>query len=377
MADVKTSTRPDWMTPEMQDYLGTVPEWARDDVMKQMEAQATGAAPSGPVQTLITNSMNGGAGDPSQPQYPDEILDLLSEDRATANARFDELEPGRDAIFNAGQEANTRDQAIIDALKEREAGIKDPVLAPFTGDWESTAAKGDPEARGMQRAAGKKLKGWMDPRITDREQAMMEMSRRSQERDQRASREATLASLRDRGFGSGGDEIASMLGSQQETGNRRMLEDLATRGQAVDRSLVATDSYGRLGTQMREGTYREGTAADVAAQSNRDGRELYNHRLVESQRNANTDSWGRTIDVGTAEAGASDDTYNRSLDPWEWQAGLTGDRNESEAGNTESTIKAAGDKYGAELAAYSAWLTRPKKKKKGGIFGTGFGPDIG
>ena len=126
----------------------------------------------------------------------------------------------------------------------------------------------------------------------------------------------------------------------------------------------AVQQYGDLGGQMRQGTFNEGRAADIAQQSSRDNRQAYDQFAFGAKRDLNNDQWGRGLDISTAQAGASDDTYNRSIDPWEWQAGLTSDRNASESGNTESTIKAAGDKYGSELASYSAWLTAPKPKPK-------------
>lgn len=305
------------------------------------------------------------------------IENILNRGMATDEARYNALMPGAEAIGTAGAKANASQDQIIKDMMDAYAANSDPLqVAGYQGDYTSQAAgaHADPRAIADQRLAAKSFRENMTPELTDAERSMMELSRRDQERQQRGAREATLSSLQGRGFASGGDEIAAMLGSQQETGERRMLEDTEARGQAVGRAERARSGLAGVAGQMRGQSYTEaygrGTAADQSAEHNANMRQAYDQFAAgfgQSERNA---GWGRLMDTSGARAGAVSDEYTRAGDPWRYKAGVTSGQTGAGASNRGALVNALMARYGAQQAEDATDKLAPDR----GMFGLGIGP---
>jgi hypothetical protein len=288
---------------------GSVPDVPEDEPF--LGAAAGSPAPSTPEP--LGWEMGG------QQRLHEQVLydrGLLEEDRA----RFDSLygsAPG--SIQAEGALANTSDDAWMQWLNGEYSGLGSLQTPTYKGGYTSAAgtASADPLSILGQYDAANRFRQLSDPSLTAAERSMMEISRRKQERDQRAARTAALSSLRGRGFASGGDEIAALLGSQQETGQRRSLEDLAARGQAVGRSMDALKGYGDITGQMREQSFGEqfktGTARDATSEFNISQRQEYDKFVADLQQKELQNRFDRSSSLFEQGRAVTGDKYKRGV----------------------------------------------------------------
>ena len=241
---------------------------------------------------------------------------LLEEDRD----RFDSLygsAPG--SIQAEGAIANTSDDAWMQWMNGQFSDLGELDTPTYKGGYTSAAgsASADPLSILGQYEAASKFRSLSDPTLTAAERSMMEISRRKQERDQRSARTAALSGLRGRGFASGGDEIAALLGSQQETGERRMLEDTVARGQAVGRSMDALKGYGDITGKIRDQSFDEshkrGTALDATSQFNIQQRQDYDAFVAELQQKELQNKFDRSSSLFERGRAVTGDKYKRGV----------------------------------------------------------------
>lgn len=308
---------------------------------------------------------------------PEEIIKYLKEQQAGQDKRLDDLISSGTADYqtNAAQ-ADAGVDYILSGLMGEAGRFQDAKLPKFAGGYESAAAKAKTDITGMQGQydALRKLQGLTDPEVTAKEQFMMEQSRRSQEGDQRAYRDAVLENLADRGASGSGAEIAAMLGAQQETGQRRMLEDLGTRAGAVDRSMQALDMSGQLSGDIREAGFNEsfkrGTAADDAAAFNADLRSAYDQWTTKLKQDQAKDRWGRTVDIASTGASAIQDRFNRGIADTNFAGNvITGSQIPGQQQTTSSVVatldKQRSERLAKEAADKAAAALKPEQRSFG------------
>lgn len=321
--DEERAAATSWQKGEVQDQLSGVPGGNKiaEDVISKSNERA-GISPG---------EYSGG----SQPI--DELLDLTRErDKRQDEIRQENLDiisgavgPAQVQAQKAGIQANARDADILDRLRQASdaANVEYDPLTGFVGGYESTAAgaQADPRFVGAQMSALDQLSALTSPEATAKEQFLKEQSRRAQERDLRANREALMSEYRRRGVGGSGAELAGIFNAEQEGANRRMLEDLGTNAGAVDRAMTALQNYGELASRGRESSFNEefsrGSAADAATEFSKGLESDYNmfkdKELARRKEDAAKFSFDRATTVAGAESGASQDQYNRALKPGE------------------------------------------------------------
>ncbi len=204
-----------------------------------------------------------------------QLLDLVTKTGAENKSDINNLiGKGSTVLGWAGNDATGRENDALAGLTGAVNGLNYGGLPGYVGDVKSqgATATADPRSINAQFDALSQLKGLTNPAVTDKERFLEEQSRQSQERDQKSYMDSVLQNLNSRGIESGGAQIGAALGSQQETGNRRMLQDLGTNAGAVDRSLQALTGYGNLASGIRGQSFGEaqarGTAADDVAKFN-------------------------------------------------------------------------------------------------------------
>jgi hypothetical protein len=193
------------------------------------------------------------------------------------------------ALDEAMDRAAKGDKDALGGLTLAFTQLPDVVIRELSPELQSKAAeaKADPEAIRAQRRAMRRFEKLSRPEITAEERVMMEIARRQQEQDLRASREAALRDLASRGQLGGGAEVTAMLGAQQETAQRRMLEDLAAQAQAQGRAMEALGKFGDIAGQIRAASFGEefqrGGASDIMSRFNRQTEEDYNRWRTEQE----------------------------------------------------------------------------------------------
>jgi hypothetical protein len=144
------------------------------------------------------------------------------------------------------------------------------------GDYDYTSqaaqAYADPEAVAAQKEVMTKLKGEMDPRLTDAERYLYMQSRLAEEQSNRGARDANLRELERSGMSGSTMALSNLNASSQQTATTRALADLGANAKAIDRSTQATRDYGNLASvvsgQSFQQAYGRGQAADQASQFN-------------------------------------------------------------------------------------------------------------
>ena len=316
----------------------------------------------------------GGTGDSDE--FLMKALGLTERQYEENKAAIDKaIEQSNVNYFAAALLTDRANMETILNLKRKEKGLKPIKAEKFVGAYKSAAAKAkaDPNwireqkaSFGEQKEALGELKSRIDPTMTDAERVIVEMNRRAQEQDLRGARSAALSSARARGFGGAGAEMQVGLAAQQEGSERRMLQDLAASGQAVQRGERALRDYGQMAGEMtdRAGnirgqtfdeSFQRGTAADDASRFNRTLRQDYDKYKTKTRRDAQTDKWGRVTDIGDREFGASADRYNMLLGGERANERYTGMRTgqgSSDVGATTSVLgELAGDRAAKDAIA--------------------------
>lgn len=191
----------------------------------------------------------------------------------------------------------------------------------YVGDIEKSNAAGafaDPRARNAQYEALGLQKDLTGEEITPEERFMMLQARQTEERDQRAAREAGLRDMSARGVRSGSSEMASILGGQEITSRNRQMGDLAAQANAQQRAVAARQAYGQqaneLGAQTFDERFKTGTAADAVAQFNKQLKQDYGRWKDDFRASQQTNAFNRQ-DKGTDKAiAAQDAAFNRQRD---------------------------------------------------------------
>lgn len=301
---------------------------------------------------------------------PDAIIDFLKESQDKQDRRLDELISAGTADYRQNAELADTDVAqILADLKGADAGFQDAELPGFAGGYESQGANAyaDNMAIGAQYGTLAKLQELSDPSVTAKEQFMMEQSRMAQEGDQRAYRDAIINNLSQRGALGSGGEIAALLGSQQETGQRRMLEDLGTRAGAVDRSMRALESSGQLAGDIRgssfEESFKRGTAADDAAAFNADLKSQYDQWTTKLKQDQAKDAWGRDIDIASTGAAAVQDRFNRGVADTNFEGNIvTGSQIPGQQQTTSAVVDTLNKSRAERLAKEAADALKPEER---------------
>lgn len=131
------------------------------------------------------------------------------------------------------------------------AGMSD-LLGVYKGSQDVKPGQLDPEAYAAQVDARNRLKGLSDPTVTAQERLMYELSKRQQEQDEASVRAAEATAAERRGMGGVGTSIARQGVAAQQTGQDRVLRDMAANAGAVNRSLQALQGYGTMSTAMAQ-----------------------------------------------------------------------------------------------------------------------------
>jgi hypothetical protein len=245
----------------------------------------------------------------------------------------------------------------------------------FDFDSEAARAEADPRFVEAQLGALDHLGGLMDPEATAKEQFLKETTRREQERDLRANREAIMSEMRRRGVGGSGAELGMILNAESEGANRRMLEDLGTNAGAVDRAMLATEMYGDLASRGRDSSFDEDhktrTAADDALKwgaEMEDDRDRWITNTSDDRLDAGFD---RDVTVSGAKSGMVEDSFGgeaQVADAIERAGGL-------KVGVTTQGSQQTGQGLRDKLAALSAErAAKAYEDDDDGLFGLGIGP---
>lgn len=137
-------------------------------------------------------------------------------------------------------------------------------------------AYADPEAVAAQKTALADFLARSSGDLTATERFNMELARTGEERDRRAAMSSLTRDLRERGVGGSGAEVAGLLGTQQQIGQTRMLQDMAALSAAQERADRNLSQYANLGGQIRDQSFgeeaRRGEAWDEMALANRANR---------------------------------------------------------------------------------------------------------
>jgi hypothetical protein len=238
----------------------------------------------------------------------DDILTLTRNNKKEYQGIVDEWASQLPGLQGQADTANAGDTAafdrlsgVLDAAKPIDYFQQQPDLTS-----EAALAQADPRARAAQFEMLDKLRGWSDPKVTAAERFMQLKARRSEEMDQRSSREAALRSMAARGVRSGGAEMAALLGGQQVSSQNRLMSDLGTQAMAVDRALNATTNAGTMAGTLSDQTFREGfsrgAAKDQTAQYNRDNTIKYQEGRVkheQTERDSSIDREAGRFDAST------------------------------------------------------------------------------
>lgn len=272
--------------PNKAQYLAFLQQGAEDQFRRLPKAQQ---------QEYIDADASGAAYDPNSVEGRLEQQGDLVDDFAGAD--FEGADP--QALIDATTAAAAGDTAALEKLNELLAGIKDPKLAEYVGDYISQAASAAPDQRDVeaQQRQLAKLEGLSDPSITAEEKLMMEMARRQTGSDLKAKRGAIANDLQSRGVYGSGSELTMNLAAQQEAAQRQALEMLGAQSNAQQRAMTALRGAADLSTSMRGSSAQEsqfrGTAADRAAEFNKSLLDSYNRWKDEKEKENNDRAIGR------------------------------------------------------------------------------------
>lgn len=144
------------------------------------------------------------------------------------------------------------------------------------GDYAYTSqaanAYADPEALAAQKEVMGKLKGEMDPRLTDAERYLYMQARLQEEQSQRGNRDANMRELERSGMSGSTMQLSNLNASSQQTATSRAVADLGANAKAIDRAEAATRDYGNMANtvsgQSFQQAYARGQATDTASQFN-------------------------------------------------------------------------------------------------------------
>lgn len=236
---------------------------------------------TGETASRILDPLNIFGGDKSKDRA---LQDKLDQSRDKQNAAIEDLKAyiegrtnqSQDLWSEYGEGLGGYEQQLNDILGSQKGvysnlasslnGTKD-VEDIFKDAPELTTA--DPQADLAQRLNLSKISALTGAGETAQEKLQRELNRREMENQLKASGDARAQNMKARGVYGGGDELSSALGAQQESANRRMLEDMAARASAGQRQMSA------LGLEQQ---------ASSGLSSAADARNRFNASLLQANR---------------------------------------------------------------------------------------------
>jgi hypothetical protein len=260
--------------------------------------------------------------DPEYIRLLREAFDLTEEQwRENQKSIQHMIDTGVPDLKLLGKNADAANMLVLLNVGRQERGLPKITPEEFVGGYESAAAdaEGDKEGSAAAHKALRQLGEQTEAKLTPAEEAIIEVNRRRQEQQVRASREAALSTARARGLGGTNMQFQAGLASQQEQGERRMLEDLGASGMAVERAGDALRDYGKLGldidTQKFDQEYQTGSAADDAIKNSKLLEQDWQKYKTSTESQENKDRWGRINDVSGQAYGVIADTYTHGTNP--------------------------------------------------------------
>lgn len=147
-------------------------------------------------------------------------------------------------------------------------------------------AYADPEAVNAQYAALDQLQEWGKGGLTATDMANMNQSQMNNAQAERASREAYMNQLQQRGMGGSGAELAGVMSGMQGQMNANAQEAIAMQVAAQERALRATEGAGNLSSGIRGSSFSEaynrGSVWDEFNRGNTDYQRDLQQRNVET-----------------------------------------------------------------------------------------------
>jgi hypothetical protein len=324
-----------------------------------------------------TSSAGGGRGSGSEGsagmsdnEIAEQLLALAEESFEGTQAEWDayradmlrRIADGSNALSTSGFIGSQEETGLVGDYRELFGDLfgEDIEAADYVGDYSSQAgrARGDEWAMGQARDTLQDLRERGQEGITPIERLQMEMARRDQESQQRSSREAALRDMRSRGFGGSGMEMAALLGTQQETANRRALENQAAMAGAQQRSDRALGQAGQLGLGIDQQAfgqdYQRGQARDRASEFNNNLRADYDQYVTGTQLANREQQWGAGGEVLSEGQEASRQRYKYNVAPAIWGTESAGRYLSPRKPDTASTTDALKSIWGAQQAERAA-----------------------
>jgi hypothetical protein len=268
------------------------------------------------------------------------ILDGINERRDEVTG---ELGGELSGLEGAAQGADVSDNYALAQYLSEMSGYDPLEASEYVGDYESGG-----EGFEAQEDALGRFKALSSPTVTAEEKFLQEQARVSEERDRRSAMDAAMRDLDARGARSGGAEIAALTGAQDITSQNRLMSDLGTQANAVNRSMRALEGYGSTASDMRGADDRVG---------------MFNNKLMSDynvwkddfaarERDSAVDRTGQTRDarndVTNRMFGRQGALYNEKEDLAGMKLGVEGDK---ESGASSYTQLMLGDKAAQQAAA--------------------------
>lgn len=263
------------------------------------------------------------------------------------NARRDEVtgdlggELG--GLEGAAQGADASDNYALAQYLSEMSGYDPLAASEYVGDYESGGEGYDAQADALGR-----FKALTNPQVTAEEKFLQEQARVAEERDRRSAMDAALRDLEARGARSGGAEIAALTGAQDTTSQNRMMSDLGTQANAVNRSMRALEGYGSTASDMRGAEDRVGMFNSKLMNDYN----VWKDDFTARERDAAVDRTGQTRDarndVTNRMFGRKGALYNEKEDLAGMKLGVEGDKESGAASYTQLML---GDKAAQQAAA--------------------------
>jgi len=238
-----------------------------------------------------------------------------------------------------------RRQSATDAFTNAINGIQGVDAGNYDNNWNVDANKQyvSDAAKNAQKTAMDKTLALTDTKETAAEKLMREMSRREQEQTLRSQSEAQANQLRSRGAYGSGAEVAGFLGNQQETAQRRSLEEMQANANAQQRAMQALSTYGNQSFQLGQQDQASGALQDANARFNSQSQQQWKQFQTKTQQQEN--------DAAAKRAASKLDATNQVENVTRGDVAQVADRQAQVAG-----LKTGANTNGAELSGQATGL---------------------
>lgn len=249
----------------------------------------------------------------------------IAEEKGAAEAEKDRVEQSYEdwesefmpGLREAMEGASAGDAAAIQRLNTILAGIEDPEIADYVGDYVSQAAQAGASQEAIDRQKGQfdKLNALSDPTMTAEERLMQEISRRQQEADLRSYRGALANDMQARGVYGSGNELTMNLAAASEAAQRRALDEMSAQANAQTRAMDALGKATDLSSTIRDSEAQEsqyrGDAADIASKFNKELKTRYDEWVAGEKRKSNENAIGRAEKIASGAMMLGDKNFER------------------------------------------------------------------